>query len=319
MRTKSDPSSALICASPALAQAAPPPAESHSSRRELTDPATADRLAESVQACRRRCSICRSASVQAALEGRKATPAEKKLTVRDLARRDDPDFDRDFAADRRSEADDRAEHAGDERRASGDHEEPRRGAEVARRAAANMPDPNYPEALDAPRALALKLPRHVAALPVPALPVFPQGPAGPRREGHRPRAGAREPVGEARRVHRPQSGGRDAGDGRARPGRHADRIAADRRIFRRDGRPDADDPRQCRAPRRDPAHDRMVRHQALPRGGRAADERADEEAPGQPRKPRHAGAARGDADRDPSISIISIICSTTAAGSRGRA
>ena len=75
----------------------------------------------------------------------------------------------------------------------------------------------------------------------------------------------------------------------------------------------------ARAPRRDPADDRMVRHQALSRGGRAADERADEEAAGQPRKSRHARAARGDAGRVASISIISIICSTTAAGSPDRA
>jgi hypothetical protein len=32
--------------------------------------------------------------VQAALEGRQPTPAERNMTVRDVARRDDPNFDR---------------------------------------------------------------------------------------------------------------------------------------------------------------------------------------------------------------------------------
>ena len=57
------------------------------------------------------------------------------------------------------------------------------------------------------------------------------------------------------------------------------------RIFRRDGRQDADDPRQCRRPRRDPPADRLVRREAVPRSGRAADARADAQAAGQPRIP----------------------------------
>ena len=38
----------------------------------------------------------RIGEVQAAMEGRPATPQERNLTVRDVARRDDPDFDRHF-------------------------------------------------------------------------------------------------------------------------------------------------------------------------------------------------------------------------------
>jgi hypothetical protein len=34
--------------------------------------------------------------IEAAAEGRRPTRAERKLTVRDMARRDDPDFDRNF-------------------------------------------------------------------------------------------------------------------------------------------------------------------------------------------------------------------------------
>src|SRR5690348_12798268 len=84
-----------LCAAPALAQSAPvarpevaqiPP--------QLADPATADRLADAVQSLSDALLDLKVGGMQAALEGRKATPAEKKRTVRDLARRDDPDIDR---------------------------------------------------------------------------------------------------------------------------------------------------------------------------------------------------------------------------------
>jgi hypothetical protein len=78
----------LLCSSPALAQPAPqlPP--------ELTDPATADRLANAVQGLSQALLDMRVGEVRAALEGRQASPAEKRMTVRDMARQDDPDFDR---------------------------------------------------------------------------------------------------------------------------------------------------------------------------------------------------------------------------------
>lgn len=78
----------LFGASPALAQPAPqlPP--------ELTDPATAQRLADSMQVLSQALLNVRVGEVQAALEGRPATVAERNMTVRDMARRDDPEFDR---------------------------------------------------------------------------------------------------------------------------------------------------------------------------------------------------------------------------------
>ena len=78
----------LLSASPAFAQVAPqlPP--------ELTDPATAQRLAGAMQAVSDAFLNMRIGDVQAALVGRPATPAERNMTVRDMARRDDPDFDR---------------------------------------------------------------------------------------------------------------------------------------------------------------------------------------------------------------------------------
>jgi hypothetical protein len=81
----------LLCASPALAQPAPPPPQLPP---QLTDPAVADRLADAMQGLSQALLDVRIGGVQAAIEGRRATPAEKRMTVRDIARRDDPDFDR---------------------------------------------------------------------------------------------------------------------------------------------------------------------------------------------------------------------------------
>src|SRR4051812_22234534 len=78
----------LLCASPALAQPAPqlPP--------ELTDPATADKLAKAMQGLSQALLDLRVGEVRAALEGRPASAAEKRMTVGDMPRQDDPDFDR---------------------------------------------------------------------------------------------------------------------------------------------------------------------------------------------------------------------------------
>jgi len=79
----------LILASPALAQEAPqqlPP--------ELTDPATVHRLAGTLQALSQALLDVKVGGIRADLEGRTATPAERNMTVRDVARQKDPDFDR---------------------------------------------------------------------------------------------------------------------------------------------------------------------------------------------------------------------------------
>ena len=79
----------LILASPALAQEAPqqlPP--------ELTDPATVHRLAGTLQALSQVLLDVKVGGIRADLEGRTATPAERNMTVRDVARQKDPDFDR---------------------------------------------------------------------------------------------------------------------------------------------------------------------------------------------------------------------------------
>jgi hypothetical protein len=78
----------LLAATPAVAQPMPqlPP--------ELTDPATAQKLTNAMQELSRALLDVRVGGVRAALEGRSASPAERAMTVRDMARRDDPNFER---------------------------------------------------------------------------------------------------------------------------------------------------------------------------------------------------------------------------------
>lgn len=80
----------LVCASPALAQAAPGP----QLPPELSDPATFQRLNAQMQALSHALMDVRIGGVEAAVEGREATPAERRMTIGDLARRKDPQFDR---------------------------------------------------------------------------------------------------------------------------------------------------------------------------------------------------------------------------------
>ena len=88
MRIKLIVAPLLLCASPAFAQQPPqvPP--------RIADPAVADRLANAAQAVSDALLNIPVGDLKAAAEGRRATPYEKRMTVRDLARRDDPDFDR---------------------------------------------------------------------------------------------------------------------------------------------------------------------------------------------------------------------------------
>src|SRR5437764_14537900 len=79
----------LLCASPALAQRPAPQLPP-----ELTDPATAQRITEAMQALSGALLNMKVGEVRAAIEGRRASPEERNLTVGDLARRDDPNFDR---------------------------------------------------------------------------------------------------------------------------------------------------------------------------------------------------------------------------------
>jgi hypothetical protein len=80
----------LIGAAPVAAQAPAmqlPP--------ELTDPAMADKLGGAMQALSKVFLNLPVGEVQAAMEGRKPTAREKKQTLRDVARADNRNFDRD--------------------------------------------------------------------------------------------------------------------------------------------------------------------------------------------------------------------------------
>src|SRR5689334_1368791 len=79
-----------VCAGPAMGQSVAP-AQSPSVQ---IPPEALDRFTDSMQSLSQALLDLKIGGVQAALEGRKATPAEKKLTVRDLGRQKDPNFDR---------------------------------------------------------------------------------------------------------------------------------------------------------------------------------------------------------------------------------
>ena len=131
----------LVSAPPALAQApatAVPP--------ELTGPRTADRVADAMQTMSDALLNLRVGELKAAVEGRKASASEKRLTVRDLSRRDDPNFDRDFQqriADAKPMIHQSMKALNDALPAM------MQGLEQAQqsieRAIANMPDPTYPK------------------------------------------------------------------------------------------------------------------------------------------------------------------------------
>ena len=136
----------LLGASPCLAQTAPAPApDAVRIPPELTDPATADKLANAAQALSDAVLDLPVGQVQAAVEGRRATAAEKRMTVRDMARRDDPDFDRNV----QRQIAQAAPMIRNSMKALADAlpvvmQGLGQAQKAIERAAANMPDPSYP-------------------------------------------------------------------------------------------------------------------------------------------------------------------------------
>lgn len=84
----------LLAASPALAQE---PSPGIQLPRELTDPEAQMRLAAKLQSISSALLGIRVGELAAAVEGREATPAERNVTLGDMVRRKDPNFDRDVA------------------------------------------------------------------------------------------------------------------------------------------------------------------------------------------------------------------------------
>jgi len=91
----------VACASPAFAEPARAPSASETAeiQRALTDPAITDKLTKVLPALGDALLNMPVGEIQAAMEGRPATRADKRATVRDLGRRNDPNFDRNLKAD----------------------------------------------------------------------------------------------------------------------------------------------------------------------------------------------------------------------------
>lgn len=94
-----------LVASPALAETKPTPlTETIVVPPELTDPAMADRLGGMMQALSKAFLNLPVGEIAAAAEGRPPTQADRRQTIRDLGRKQDPNFernlDRDLAASR---------------------------------------------------------------------------------------------------------------------------------------------------------------------------------------------------------------------------
>ena len=79
-----------LIAAPAMAQ----PTRAPELPRELTDPAMADKLGKMAGALSRALLDLNVGEVQAAVEGRPVTQADRRRTVRDMAARGDPNIER---------------------------------------------------------------------------------------------------------------------------------------------------------------------------------------------------------------------------------
>ena len=132
---------AMTIASPALAQGRPVP----QIPREWTDPATAQRLTATMQSLSQALLDLRVGEVRAAIEGRPATPGDRNMTVRDMARANDPYFEQDLqqqvatAAPKMQRSMEAINRALPRMMQSLDQV-----AKSLERAVANLPDPTYP-------------------------------------------------------------------------------------------------------------------------------------------------------------------------------
>lgn len=84
----------VLAAPPVPAPVVPPEVT-----RALADPATAERLGRVAEVLSKALLAMPAGEIEAAIEGRPATAADRARTVRDIARIDDPDFERRLAAD----------------------------------------------------------------------------------------------------------------------------------------------------------------------------------------------------------------------------
>ena len=126
----------------APAAAAPPP----QLPPQVTDPATAQRLTNVMQAVSNALLNVKVGGLEAAIEGREASPQEKNRTVGDMARRDDPNFDRNLQQHIAQVGPTMQRSVTAVNQALPEVMESLHQAKKAiERAAANMPDPTYPQ------------------------------------------------------------------------------------------------------------------------------------------------------------------------------
>ena len=148
MRTKLLMIPLLLSATPAFAQApaSKPVLEAAEAQRILNDPAMADRMARTMQALSRSFMNLPVGEVQAAIEGRAPTAAEKRMTVRDVGRRDNRNFERDFQqqmANARPMIEQSMKAIASALPAM--MQGLQQAGEALDRATANLPDPTYPK------------------------------------------------------------------------------------------------------------------------------------------------------------------------------
>ena len=130
-----------LIATPALAQRSNAP----DLPRELTDPRTADKLGKMAGALSRALLDLNVGEVQAAVEGRPVTDADRRRTVRDMAARGDPNIERNI--ERQAATSGAAIQAGVKAMAAAlpaIMESVDRAADEIDRATANLPQPGYP-------------------------------------------------------------------------------------------------------------------------------------------------------------------------------
>jgi hypothetical protein len=142
---------ALIAAPAAAADvprqvATPAPADTREIDRVLNDPATVDTLTRAMQSLSGAFLNLPIGEVEAAIEGRTPTAADKRRTIRDAGRADDPNFDRNVA---RQLAEGRAVMQSSMRAMAQALPAMRKSmSEMSRtleQAIANMPSPAYPK------------------------------------------------------------------------------------------------------------------------------------------------------------------------------
>ena len=129
----------LLCATPALAQTA---SADRQIPRELTDPATADKLSNAMQALADSFLNLPVGELQAAMEGRQATRADRRKTVRSESGISERELRRQIAEAKPMMQQGMRQLAAALPAMMKSMEEVERAVE---RAATNLPDPTYPK------------------------------------------------------------------------------------------------------------------------------------------------------------------------------